>query len=96
MNKELLKAILEAAKKTGKQVEVHEININDFKKQKEEYLKVRKVGEYAEVVIEMNEDDVISAIYGIIKALEDSTGIPRFITLNRLLELNMEDHTNEN
>lgn len=100
--KEILKAILEAAKKADIEVEVHEMKIDDLYKylnKKEEslnkngcYLKVEKNGEYYETRINnMNTKEVLASIGAIIEGVEKKAGIPRAVILSVLLQAVMED-----
>ena len=95
---EILKAILEAAKKADIEVEVHEMKIDDLNKKEESlnkngcYLKVEKNGEYYETRINnMNTEEVIVSIGAIIEGLEKKAGIPRAVILSTLLQAVMED-----
>lgn len=105
MSKELMEAILEAAKEAGVKVKVHAIkskedlenlNINEtdekpFLKADKKYLMVKKVEKNYETTVNgLNSAEVIASIVAIIDGLEKKAGIPRAITLSALL-VAMED-----
>ena len=98
MSKELMEAILEAAKEAGVKVEVHAIkskedleNLNINETDEKPFLMVKKVERNYETTVNgLNSAEVIASIVAIIDGLEKKAGIPRAITLSALL-VSMED-----
>ncbi len=98
MSKELMEAILEAAKEAGVKVEVHAIkskedleNLNINETDEKPFLMVKKVEKNYETTVNgLNSAEVIASIVAIIDGLEKKAGIPRAITLSALL-VSMED-----
>lgn len=98
MSKELMEAILGAAKEAGVKVEVHAIkskedleNLNINATDEKPFLMVKKVEKNYETTVNgLNSAEVIASIVAIIDGLEKKAGIPRAITLSALL-VSMED-----
>ena len=98
MSKELMEAILEAAKEAGVKVEVHAIkskedveNLSINETDQKPFLMVKKVERNYETTVNgLNSAEVIASIVAIIDGLEKKAGIPRAITLSALL-VSMED-----
>lgn len=99
MSKELMEAILEAAKEAGVKVEVHAIkskedleNLNINATDEKPFLMVKKVEKNYETTVNgLNSAEVIASIVAIIESLVEEVGIPRAVVLNALIKAVMED-----
>ena len=86
MDKELLKAILEAAKEAGAKVEVHEVNIDDLR-EKFGYLKASKINNEVNVEISnFSAHETLDVICEIIKSLGTEFGTSKSDAISYLLK----------
>lgn len=95
MNKELMEAILEAAKKAGAtKAEACEAKTDDSKKcpgEDEHYLKVVKKGGCYEVIVNnMGFEEMLTSICAVFEGIEKNKSIPQSVLLAVLIQKIME------
>lgn len=95
MDKELMEAIVEVAKRAGAKAEVHGVKTDDSKKcpgEDEHYLKVVKKGRCYEVIVNnMGFEEMLTSICAVFEGIEKNKSIPQSVLLAVLIGKIMGD-----